>query len=125
MKSKPSTPRTLRVRRGASIALAALAGAATLSACGSSSSSSSSSSSTPSKTNLNIARVEQSIKQNIKTQRNLTATVVCPAVVPQEKGKVFECTATTPGLKAPHAPVKTQFVVTVQNASGYVTFVGK
>lgn len=74
---------------------------------------------------MNTAQVERSIKQSILTQRHLTATVVCPAVAPQEQGKTFECVATTPGVKPPHAPVKTPFVVTVQNNKGYVTYAGK
>ena len=69
--------------------------------------------------------MEASIKENIQTQRHLSATVVCPQTVPQEAGKEFECVATTRAVKAPHAAVKTPFIVTVHNSSGYVTFVGK
>jgi hypothetical protein len=43
--------------------------------------------STPAKTNLNTAQVALSIKQSILSQRHLNAKVVCPATVPQEKGK--------------------------------------
>jgi hypothetical protein len=90
-------------------------------ACGSSNSSSTSSS----KTDLNTARVAASIKQSILTQRHLKATVVCPTAVLQEKGKTFECIATTPGVKRPFSPVTTHFVVTIQSNQGYVTYAGK
>jgi hypothetical protein len=102
-------------------ALAMLACTGLLSACGSSSSTSS----TQAKTNLNIVHVERSIEQSILSERHLKATVVCPTAVPQEKGKTFECVATTRAVKEPHGPVKTPFVVTVQTDKGYVTYVGK
>ncbi len=128
MPSQPVSSKLTRLlpARRLSAASAALVCLVAISACGSSSSSSSSSGgSSTTKTNLNIARVEASIKENIQTQRHLSSTVVCPQTVPQEAGKVFECVATTRATKAPHAPVKTPFVVTVHNSSGYVTFVGK
>jgi hypothetical protein len=117
-----SMTRLARVRRGAVVAVTALAVAALMGACGSSNSSSTSS--TP-KTNLNTARVAASIKQSILTQRHLKATVVCPTVVAQEKGRTFECIATTRGLKRPFAPITTHFVVTIRNEQGYVTYAGK
>ena len=116
-----SIARAVRAPRGAAVACAALACAALLSACGSSSSPSS----TPAKTDLKIANVERSIEQSILSERHLKSTVVCPAVVAQEAGKTFECVATTTAVKAPHGPVKTPFVVTIQNDKGYVTYVGK
>jgi hypothetical protein len=82
-------------------------------------------SSTAAKTNLNTAHVAVSIKQSILTQRHLKAKVVCPTAVPQEKGKTFDCIATTPGVKPPFALIKTLFVVTVQNDRGFVTYAGK
>jgi hypothetical protein len=124
MHSETPTPRIVRharVRRGAVVALTVLACAGLLSACGSSGSTSS----TQAKTDLNIAHVERSIEQSILTQRHLKATVVCPTAVPQETGKTFECVATTRAVKKPYGPVKTPFVVTVQNSKGYVTYVGK
>jgi|SRR6266571_9084536 len=102
------------------VLLVALACTALMSACGSSKSSTS-----RTKTNLNTARVAQSIEQSIVAQRHLQATVVCPPTVVQEKGKTFECLATIQSAKPPGKVIKTPFVVTVQNASGYVTYVGK
>jgi hypothetical protein len=124
MRAGTPTPTTRlgRVRRGAAVAVTSLAVAALMGACGSSSSSSSS---TQSKTNLNTARVAASIKQSILTQRHLKATVVCPSTVVQQKGRTFECIATTRGLKAPFAPVTTHFIVTIQSNQGYVTYAGK
>jgi hypothetical protein len=100
--------------------LAALSSAALVSACGSSSSSTS----TAGKTNLNTARVAHSIEQSILTQRHLKAKVTCPALVPQEAGKTFECEAVTRAATAPHKKTTTPFLVTVQNVRGYVTYVG-
>jgi Domain of unknown function (DUF4333) len=97
----------------------ALAGAALLGACGSSSSSSTT------KTRLNTARVATSIEQSILAQRHLHAKVVCPAVVPQEQGRTFECVATTKSTKPPFTVSKTPFVVTIKTDKGFVTYVGK
>jgi hypothetical protein len=119
---EPPTPRiarVVRVRRRAGAAVATLACAALITACGSSSSSSSG------KTNLNTTRVAASIEQSILAQRHLKSKVVCPAAVPQEKGKTFECLATTRTTKPPVKVGKTTFVVTVQNDKGYVTYAGK
>ncbi len=122
MHPEPPASRVARARRGGVVALAALACAALLGACGSSNSSTTS---TKAKIDLNIARVEHSIEASILSQRHLKSTVVCPTVVAQEKGKTFECVATTTAVKKPHGPVKTPFVVTVQTDKGYVTYVGK
>jgi hypothetical protein len=108
--------------RRAQVALALLACTGLISACGSSSKSSSSSAS---KTNLNTARVAQSIEKSIVSQRRLHAKVVCPTAVPQEKGRTFECIATTRTIAKPVKVGKTPFVVTIQNSSGFVTYVGK
>jgi len=108
------------LRRPILIAVAAVSGALMLSACGSNSKSSSSG-----KTKLDTARVARSIEQSIVTQRHLRAKVVCPTSVPQEKGRKFECVATTETVKRPVKVGKTPFVVTVQNANGYVTYEGK
>jgi hypothetical protein len=121
MHIEPPTPRiarVVRVRRGIVVAVTALACAALMSACGSSSSSTA-------KTNLNTARIALSIELSILNERHIHAKVVCPAVVPQEKGKTFECTATSHALKPPHAVVTTPFVVTIQTDRGYATYVGK
>jgi hypothetical protein len=129
MHTKPSIPtpapririaRAVRVRRGAIVAVTALAGAALMSACGSSSTSS-----TATKTNLDTARVAASIEKSVLTERHLHSTVVCPAVVPQEPGRTFECIATTKSTKPPFTVSKTPFIVTVQSSRGYVTYVGK
>src|ERR1700676_3511787 len=124
MHIQPPTPirvRGMRVCRGAGASVTALACVALLSACGSSSSSSTSTT----KTNLNTARVALSIEQSILTERHLHSKVVCPAAVPQEQGKTFECIATTTTTKPPVKSVTTPFVVTIQNSKGYVTYVGK
>jgi hypothetical protein len=121
MQIKPptsTTARVVRARRGAIVAVTALACAALMSACGSSSSA-------PAKANVNIAQVAGSIEQTILTKRHIHAKVVCPAVVPQEVGKTFECTATSRGVKKPFAVSTTPFVVTIQNSAGYVTYAGK
>jgi len=110
-----------RASRVAGGSLTVLACAGLLAACGSSNSNSNGSA----KTNLNTARVAHSIEQSILTQRHLRAKVVCPTSVPQEKGRKFECVATTETVKSPVKVGKTPFVVTVQNANGYVTYEGK
>jgi hypothetical protein len=92
-----------------------------ISACGSSSSTTS----TAASTTLNTANVAKSIETSILNERHLAATVVCPTGVPQEKGKTFECIATSRATKAPFVVTKTPFVVTVQSKAGYVTYVGK
>ena len=121
MRSDPSKGGTLTVlRRPILIAVAAVSGALMLSACGSNSKTSSSG-----KTKLDTARVARSIEQSILSQRHLRAKVVCPTAVPQEKGRTFECIATTETIKPPVKVGKTPFVVTVQNANGYVTYEGK
>ena len=125
MHPEPATPRTTRAgrsapHRAAGIALALLACGGLLAACGSSKSSTS-----KGKTNLDTARVARSIEQSILTQRHLRSKVVCPTSVPQEKGRKFECVATTETVKRPVKVGKTPFVVTVQNDNGYVTYEGK
>lgn len=82
-------------------------------------------SSTSTPTTVNTAQVARSIEQSILAQRHLPSTVVCPAAVAAEKGKTFECIATTRSTKKPFHPVKTPFVVTIQNNRGGVTYVGK
>jgi hypothetical protein len=124
MHIEPTTPRRARAlgaRRAAITAASALA-CAGLAACGSSSSTTTSGGSVPP---LNTTRVAKSIEESVLTQRKIHVTVVCPASVPQEKGKVFECIATSKSTKAPFGPVKTPFVVTIQTSKGYVTYVGK
>jgi hypothetical protein len=113
--------RTVGARGRAIVGTLLVAVTATLiSACGSSKSSH------PAKVNLNIAHVEQSIEQSILSKRHLRAKVTCPAAVPQEKGRVFTCTATgtsTTGKHGKHkTPFTTPFTVTVQNNQGYVTY---
>jgi hypothetical protein len=98
-------PRSLAV-------VAALATVAGLSACGSSSSSSSTSSA---KTNLNTPHVERAIARSILSERHVHAKVVCPRVVPQQKGHNFTCIATV-------GKTTTPFAVAQQNNAGYVTY---
>jgi hypothetical protein len=94
--------------------------AVSIGACGSSKSSQ------PAKVNLNIAHVELSIEQSIFSERHLHAKVICPGPVPQEKGRVFTCTATGTSTAGKHGrhktPFTTPFTVTVQNSQGYVTY---
>jgi hypothetical protein len=111
---------TPRARRGTVVAVAALACAALMSACGSSGSSGST---TPAKTDLNTKHVANSIERSILSERHVHAKVSCPAVVPQEQGRTFDCIATTVKGKQPAS--KTPFAVTVKNSKGYVTYVGK
>ncbi len=52
--------------------------------------------------------------------------VTCPAIVAQEAGKTFVCTAIGRSTKNPAVIVtKTPFTVTVQNNKGYVTYKGE
>jgi hypothetical protein len=99
------------------VAVAALS----IGACGSSKSSPSA------KVNLNVSHVELSIEQSIFSERHLRAKVTCPAPVPQEKGRVFTCTATGISTTVKHGKqhktaFTTPFTVTVQNSQGYVTY---
>jgi hypothetical protein len=128
MRVDPTVSRAVsvpRARRGAGLALAALACAALMSACGSSTPSTSSTPGSATKIDLNTTRVEHSIEQSILSERHLASTVVCPSAVPQEAGRTFECVASTPSAKKPGTLIKTPFVVTIQNKSGYVTYAGK
>jgi Domain of unknown function (DUF4333) len=116
------TPKIVRLRSAnAGGVLVALGCAALISACGSSKSSTTS----HQKANLNTARVASSIEQSILAQRHLRSTVVCPPAVPQEKGRTFECVATTRTITKPVKVGRTPFVVTIQNNAGYVTYAGK
>ena len=67
---------------------------------------------------LNIAKVEQSIKQSISSQRRLNSTVTCPAEVIQKEGIVFTCTAVANGRSYP-------FEVTEVDDEGHVRYVGR
>jgi hypothetical protein len=111
--------RAVPLRRGAIAAITALACAALASACGSSESSSGA------KTNVDTAKVALSIEQSVLTQRHIRAKVACPATVAAVPRTTFECIATSTATKPPHAVTKTPFLVTVQTARGYVTYVGK
>jgi hypothetical protein len=104
--------RSVRGLRGSAAVVAALATAATLSACGSSTSSSSTAAP---KTNLNTPHVERAIQRSILSERHVHAKVVCPKVVPQQKGHNFTCIATVGKNTTP-------FAVVQQNNGGYVTY---
>ncbi len=86
-----------------------------LAACGSSTSSSSS---TAAKVNLNTPHIELAIEKSILSQRHVHARVICPKIVPQEKGRNFTCIATVGKNTTP-------FAVTQQNNKGYVTYQAK
>ncbi len=75
-------------------------------------------------TYLDTADVAAAIQRSILAQRHLKSTVVCPAKVVQKPGR-FPCIATTVAAKPPHKTIKTPFVVTIHNDSGYVTYEGK
>ena len=113
--SGPTSIRGTRGLRGSAAVVAALATAIAMSACGSSTSSTSS---TSVKTNLNTPHVERAIEQSILNERHVHATVICPKVVPQEKGHNFTCIARV-GKKT------TPFTVVQQNNGGYVTYQAK
>jgi hypothetical protein len=66
---------------------------------------------------LDIAGVQQAIRQSIRSQRGLESTVTCPAEVIQKTGIVFTCTATVDGQRYP-------FSVTEVDGEGHVRYVG-
>jgi hypothetical protein len=67
---------------------------------------------------LDIAKVEQSIRESISSQRRLNSTVACPTEVLQKAGIVFTCIATVSGRGYP-------FAVTEVDDSGHVRYVGQ
>jgi hypothetical protein len=67
---------------------------------------------------LNIAKVEQAVKQSISSQRRLNSRVTCPPEVIQKKGIVFTCTAVADGRSYP-------FEVTEVDDEGHVRYVGR
>jgi hypothetical protein len=66
---------------------------------------------------LDVAGVERTIRQSIRSQRGLDSTVSCPAEVIQKTGIVFTCMATVDGRGYP-------FTVTEVNGDGHVRYVG-
>ena len=98
--------------------IAALAAAMSISACGSSTPSthSTTTSLTP-KAVLDMHTIVRSIEAGVFTQRHIHATVTCPPVIPQQKGRNFACLATAHGSRT-----KTPVAVTQQNNDGYVTY---
>lgn len=105
---------TLRTTQGvarlsrATVAGAVVAAGLTVAACGGS---------TP-VTILNTEKVERSIEQSIKLQRDKTTHVSCPSGVHQKKGLVFTCTAKFKGDSTP-------FVVTQQDGAGRVHYIAR
>lgn len=67
---------------------------------------------------LDTAKVERSITDSIKAQRNLNAQVVCPTGIAQEKGLSFACLATYKGGT-------TTFTVEQTDDAGNVTYEGQ
>jgi hypothetical protein len=125
MQSERPTPKVKpagRFSRSALVTIVAIACVALVSACGSSKSSSESSGP---KANVDTAKVATSIEQTILAKRGLHSTVVCPAAMPAEVGRTFECIASVTAAKPPHTVTKTPFVVTIRSARGYVTYEGK
>jgi hypothetical protein len=118
----PSFEGSTASRSAGALAAALLAGIA-LGACGSSpgpSSSVSTPKGTPLPTrHLNTRRVELAIAQSILKERRLHSTVKCPPVVPQLKGRNFQCIATT----VMHGkPVRTVFAVVQKDSLGNVYY---
>jgi hypothetical protein len=111
-----------RARRGVLAVVALACTALVIGACGSSSSSTST---TGANGTVDTARVAASIEQSILKERKLTSKVTCPAAMPAEKGKTFECVAITHSATPPHNEIKTPFLVTIQSNRGYVTYEGK
>lgn len=109
-----------RASRGSLVVAAALTAATLVSACGSSGSSTGSkttqSSLTPRRI-LDMHTVIRSIETSIYTQRHIRAKVTCPKVIPQQKGRNFDCLAVPRGTHT-----KTPVAVTQQNNDGYVTY---
>ncbi|MEA2168306.1 MAG: hypothetical protein QOF76_1606 [Solirubrobacteraceae bacterium] len=68
---------------------------------------------------LDPSRVERAITESIKAKRDLDATVVCPAGIPQRKGYAFACLAVLDGGG------KNTFTVTETDDAGHVTYVGR
>ena len=104
-----------RTHRGIGLGLIVLVTAGLIGGCGSSGSS------TTTKTiNLNTPHVAQAIEHSILHERHVHATVTCPAVIVQQKGKNFVCIATTRDSSG--VAHKTPFAVTQKNDSGDVTY---
>jgi hypothetical protein len=112
----------VRARRGALAVVALACTGLVIGACGSSSSSTTT---TGANGTVDTARVAASIEQSILKQRKLASKVTCPASMPAEKGKTFECIAVTHSVTPPHNEIKTPFLVTIQSNRGYVTYEGK
>jgi hypothetical protein len=123
LKSMGSTGTAGGRGRAQLLAVVALACAgAVLSACGSSKSTTSTNQTGKP---LNTSQVAASIEESILKERGIHATVICPNTVLVEKGKKFECLATSKSTQPPHNQVRTPFVVTIETERGYVTYVGK
>jgi hypothetical protein len=67
---------------------------------------------------LDTKHVEQAIVRSVEAQRKVTPHVSCPRTVPQEKGIIFHCTASSSVGKA-------TFVVTQTDGHGHVTYVAR
>jgi hypothetical protein len=67
---------------------------------------------------LDTEHVQAAIAASIKAQRKVAADVTCPRVVPQVKGVLFRCHASS-------AIGKATFVVTQTDAAGHVTYVSR
>lgn len=126
--------RSMRTRRLlALMCVAALADAAvgcggtsrTMSSHESSSKTTGESSAAGATTKVDTVRTAESIEQALLVKRGIHAKVVCPAVVPAVPHATFECIANYLATQSPHAVTRAPFLVTIQNASGYVTFEGK
>jgi hypothetical protein len=71
----------------------------------------------PERVILDTERVERSIEQSVKEQRNLEADVSCPVNIEQKKGNDFTCVAKVRGKEF-------EFRVTQTDSEGHVTYEG-
>ncbi len=123
MSSEPSSRRSRRPSRAASLLAAALAVSLLAAACGSSQPAASSSTPAPGaatgaakpKALLNTHRIELAIEQSVLSQRDVHVKVICPKAIPERKGRDFHCIAT-------EGRVRTPFAVVQRNDEGYVTY---
>jgi hypothetical protein len=70
---------------------------------------------------INAVKVARSIRESIRSERKITATVACPSGIPRQQGLQFVCTATTTAAQTKR-PGVTDFVVTEQNSRGFVSY---
>ena len=65
---------------------------------------------------LDTNMIARAIQRSVRNQRALSATVLCPSDIPQQRGLRFVCIATIPGRRA------TDFDVQQTDSSGHVSY---